>query len=382
MFSRNYTFSPGVSCFLLGPRGTGKTYWLHKLYPQAVYVDLLEARTFNALAADPQRLGRICEASPEDLPVIIDEIQKLPALLDEVHRLIEDRRVWFILTGSSARKLRRSGVNLLGGRAIVKHFHPLTAAELGDAFDLAKALKYGLLPTLYDPRQRVAPEDYLEGYLLAYLKEEVAQEGLTRNLGAFARFWEAASLSQGQPLNMTEVARECQIHRKLAESYFGILDDLLIGIRLPAFQRRARRRVMQHPKFYLFDAGVFRTARPRGVLDSVEECEGAALETLVLQHLRAILAQRGSRGELSYWRTTTGLEVDFVVYARDSFTAIEVKRKRSPGSRDFNGLKAFATEYPEARRIMLYGGEHEEMVDGIRLVPIRTGLANLERFLF
>jgi len=382
MFSRNYTFNPGVSCFLLGPRGTGKTFWLHKLYPQAVFVDLLEARTFNELAADPQRLGRICEAAPKDLPVIIDEIQKLPALLDEVHRLIETRRVWFILTGSSARKLRRSGVNLLGGRAIVKHFHPLTAAELGGAFDLAKALRYGLLPTLYDPEQRVGLDDYLQGYLLAYLKEEVAQEGLTRNLGAFARFWEAASLSQGQPLNMTEVARECQIHRKLAESYFGILEDLLIGVLVPAFQRRARRRVMQHPKFFLFDAGVFRAARPRGALDSAEECEGAALETLVLQHVRALLAQRGYPGELSYWRTTTGLEVDFVIYDRDSFTAIEVKRKRSPSARDFSGLKAFASEYPEARRIMLYGGEHEEMADGIRLVPIRTGLANLDRLLF
>ena len=151
---------------------------------------------------------------------------------------------------------------------------------------------------------------------------------MTHNLGAFARFWEAASLSQGQPLNMTEVARECQIHRKLAESYFGILEDLLIGVLVPAFQRRARRRVMQHPKFFLFDAGVFRAARPRGALDSAEECEGAALETLVLQHVRALLAQRGYPGELSYWRTTTGLEVDFVIYDKDSFTAIKVKRKR------------------------------------------------------
>ena len=181
---------------------------------------------------------------------------------------------------------------------------------------------------------------------------------------------------------MTEVARECQIHRKLAESYFGILQDLLIGVLVPAFQKRARRRVMQHPKFFLFDTGVFRAARPRGALDSAEECDGAALETLVMQNVRALLDQRGNRGELSYWRTMTGLEVDLVVYGEDTFVAIEVKRKRSPGARDFSGLKAFASEYPEARRIMLYGGEHEEMVDGIRLVPIRTGLANLDRLLF
>jgi predicted AAA+ superfamily ATPase len=337
----------------------------------------LEARTFNTLSADPQRLGSLCAAVPKDTPVIIDEIQKLPSLLDEVHRLIETTKAWFILTGSSARKLRRSGVNLLGGRAVVKHFHPLTAAELGDAFDLAKALRYGLLPTLYDPARRAIPDDYLQGYLTAYLKEEVAQEGLTRNLGAFSRFWEAASLSQGQPVNMTDVARECQIHRKLAESYFGVLEDLLIGVMVPAFQKRARRRVVQHSKFFLFDAGVFRAVRPRGPLDSAEETDGAALETLVLQHLRALLSQRGEDGTLSYWRTATGLEVDFVVYTEDAFAAIEVKRKRSFARSDLNGLKAFASEYPEAKRFLLYGGDHEEIVDGVRLVPVSRALNKL-----
>lgn len=377
MFSRKYNFGQGTSCFLFGPRGTGKTFWLRNLYPEALFVDLLEARTFNTLSADPQRLGPICAATPKELPVIIDEVQKLPALLDEVHRLIETRRAWFILTGSSARKLRRSGVNLLGGRAIVKHFHPLTAAELGDAFDLAKALRYGLLPTLYDPGRQVDPGDYLQGYLTAYLKEEVAQEGLTRNLGAFTRFWEAASLSQGQPVNMSDVARECQIHRKQAESYFGILEDLLIGVMVPAFQKRARRRVVQHPKFFLFDAGVFRAVRPRGPLDSAEETDGAALETLVLQHLRALLSQRGGGGTLSYWRTATGLEVDFVVYTEDTFAAIEVKRKRSFARSDLNGLKAFASEYPEAKRLLLYGGDHEAVIDGVRLVPVAGAFAKL-----
>ena len=361
----------------MGPRGTGKTYWLRHLFPDAVFVDLLEARTFNMLTADPQRLGNLIGVSVGG-PIIIDEIQKLPSLLDEVHRLIESRNLWFILTGSSARKLRRSGVNLLGGRAVTKHFHPLTAAELGDSFDLAKAIRFGLLPSLYDPSKNVPPDEYLQSYVQTYLKEEVIQEGLTRNLGSFSRFLEAASFSQGQLLNITEVARECQIKRKLAESYFGILEDLLIGVYLPPFQKRARRRITQHPKFFLFDTGLFRAVRPKGPLDVPAEIDGAGLETLVLQHLRAIISWRNSDGVISYWRTSTGLEVDFVVYAADAFAAIEVKRKRNIASPDLNGMRAFGEEYPEAARFILYGGDYRETINGIELIPIAQALPILE----
>lgn len=381
MFARKNQFKAGISYFVLGPRGTGKTYWLRHLFPDAVFVDLLEARTFNMLAADPQRLGNLIGAAV-DGPIIIDEIQKLPSLLDEVHRLIEARNLWFILTASSARKLRRSGVNLLGGRAITKHFHPLTAAELGDSFDLAKAVRFGLLPSIYDPRKNVPPDEYLQSYVQTYLKEEVIQEGLTRNLGSFSRFLEAASFSQGQLLNITEVARECQIKRKLAESYFGILEDLLIGVYLPPFQKRARRRTTQHPKFFLFDTGLFRAVRPTGPLDVPAEIDGAGLETLVLQHLRAIISWRNSNGVISYWRTSTGLEVDFVVYAADAFAAIEVKRKRNIASHDLNGMRAFGDEYPEAARIILYGGDHKETINGIQLIPIAQALPILERVIW
>ena len=381
MFARKNQFKTGISYFVLGPRGTGKTYWLRHLFPDAIFVDLLEARTFNMLAADPQRLGNLIGASV-DGPIIIDEIQKLPSLLDEVHRLIEVRNLWFILTGSSARKLRRSGVNLLGGRAITKHFHPLTAAELGDSFDLAKAVRFGLLPSLYDPCKNVPPDEYLQGYVQTYLKEEVIQEGLTRNLGSFSRFLEAASFSQGQLLNITEVARECQIKRKLAESYFDILEDLLIGVYLQPFQKRARRRITQHPKFFLFDTGLFRAVRPTGPLDVPAEIDGAGLETLVLQHLRAIITWRNSDGAISYWRTSTGLEVDFVVYAADAFAAIEVKRKRNIASRDLNGMRAFGDEYPEAAKIILYGGDHKETINGIQLIPVAQALPILERIIW
>lgn len=333
------------------------------------------------LAADPQRLGNLVGADRHS-PLIIDEIQKLPSLLDEVQRLIEARQVWFILTGSSARKLRRAGVNLLGGRAITCHFHPLTAAELGDAFDLAKALRFGLLPSIYDPQKHVSPEEYLQSYVQTYLKEEVMQEGLTRNLGAFSRFLETASFSQGQLLNISAVSRECQIKRKLAENYFGILEDLLIGVCLPPFQKRARRRIIQHPKFFLFDAGVFRAVRPRGPLDIPAEIDGAGLETLVLQHLRAVMAWRRAAGGLFYWRTSTGLEVDFVVYAADAFVAIEVKRKSTITARDLNGMRAFASEYPEALRIVLYGGDHRETIGGVEVIPVAQALPALEHIIW
>lgn len=381
MYSRNITFKGGVSSFLFGPRGTGKTTWLRHVYPRAVFVDLLEARTFNELAADPQRLAQRL-VGPKHEPVIIDEIQKLPALLDEVHRLIESEGVWFILTGSSARKLRRSGVNLLGGRAVTKHLHPLTASEMGSRFDLKKALNYGLLPSIHDPGKKVEPEPYLQAYVQTYVQEEVLQEGLTRNLGAFARFLEAASFSQGQLLNIAEVARECQINRKLAESYFQILEDLLLAVRIPVFTRKARRRTTQHPKLFLFDTGVYRALRPSGPLDSEAEIDGPALETLVLQHLRAMLDEVDPSARIYYWRTTTGLEVDFVIYSRSCFVALEVKRKRQITAHDLRGMNAFAAAYPQARRIMLYGGDRMQSIQHTAIQPIETALLNLQEIMY
>lgn len=380
MFARNITFDHGTSCFLFGPRGSGKTTWLHHLYPNATFIDLLEARTFNELAADPQRLeNRLVNDNNE--PVIIDEVQKVPALLDEVHRLIEGRNLWFILTGSSARKLRRSGVNLLGGRAVTKHLHPLTAGEMGDAFNFTKCLKHGFLPSIHDPEKSINPETYLHSYVQTYLREEVMQEGLTRNLGAFARFLEAASFSQGQLLNITEVARECQIKRKLAESYFQILEDLLLAVRLPVFEKKARRRLTHHPKFFLFDTGVFRALRPTGPLDQPAQIDGAALETMFFQHLRAELDWRDPRAEILYWRTATGLEVDFVVYSENIFAAIEIKRKRTVTRNDLRGMKAFSSDYPQVRKLLLYGGDHKEIIDGVEVLPLQPAIANLGEIL-
>ncbi|MFO7820765.1 MAG: DUF4143 domain-containing protein [Lentisphaeria bacterium] len=207
------------------------------------------------------------------------------------------------------------------------------------------------------------------------------QEGLTRNLGAFARFLEAASFSQGQLLNITEVARECQIKRKLAESYFQILEDLLLAVRLPVFGKKARRRLTHHPKFFLFDTGVFRTLRPTGPLDRPAEIDGAALETIFFQHLRAELEWRDPRAEIFYWRTATGLEVDFVIYSENTFTAIEIKRKRNIRRHDLRGMKSFAHDYPQARKILFYGGDHKERIDGVDILPLQSSLAKLGEIL-
>jgi uncharacterized protein len=381
MIERNLKPTTG-NFFLFGPRGTGKSYWLKKTYATSMaYVDLLEAQSFNRLSADPQRLA---EYIPSDLngPIVIDEIQKVPALLDEVHRLIEaDNKKQFILTGSSPRKLRRASSNLLGGRAATQQFHPLTALELGSRFDLQKALRYGLLPSLYDEEKDINPESYLAGYIVNYLQEEVLQEGLTRNVAAFSRFLEAASFSQGEVLNVAEVARDCAVHRKVVESYFQILEDLMIGCRLPVFTKKAKRRLIQHAKFYFFDTGVYRSLRPKGPLDTPELIDGAALETLVLQNLAATIDNHGLGLKIHYWRTTAGNEVDFVLYGNEGLLALEIKRSRSVSKKDISSLKAFMEDYPSAIPVLVYGGTQHLQMGDVKVLPITYALTHMDELL-
>src|SRR3990170_5651660 len=289
MYSRFISPPKAKSFFLFGPRGTGKTTWVQSTFPNSVYLDLLEAELFNDLTANPQRLSNFI---PPDFKgwVIIDEVQRVPDLLHEVHRLIETKKYHFILTGSSPRKLKRKGPNLLAGRALTLSMHPLSVAELGEDFRLDHSLRYGQLPSVYTEAD---PQKYLEAYVKTYLEEEIRQEGLTRNLSAFARFLEAASFSQGSILSISSVARECHVERKVVESYFSILEDLTIAYRIPPFSRRAKRRLVAHPQFYYFDAGAYRTLRPMGPLDAPEEVDGIALETLFLQELVALNSTLG-----------------------------------------------------------------------------------------
>ncbi len=367
----------GRSFFLFGPRGTGKTTWLRRRLPEAPFINLLQSDFYGPLSAEPGRIRTLVPRGHQGW-VVIDEVQRIPALLNEVHDLIESRGLKFILTGSSARALRRKGVNLLAGRAWTYFMHPLTAAEQGDAFDLGRSVRFGHLPARFsDPD----PRRYLKDYVQTYLREEVMQEGLTRNIGHFARFLEAASLSQGQPLNMSGIARDARVSRPTTENYFSILDDLLLAVRLPVFSRRARRRLISQQKFYFFDAGVFRAMRPVGPLDSEAEIDGPALETLVLQELRAANDYRACGYQIHYWRTRAHLEVDFVLYGPRGLLAIEVKRSRQLHSADTRSLREFRKDYPLARCWIFYGGHHELELDGITALPLERALPDLERIL-
>jgi len=369
-------FRPGKEhFFLLGPRGTGKTLWTRHHYPDALRVDLLDPETHRSLAARPERLIELVAANSERPQVVIDEIQKLPALLEVVHLLIERKMgQQFVLTGSSARKLRREGVNLLGGRAVQHHLHPYMAAELGADFQLNTAVRRGLLPLV---KAAGDPDAVLKAYNGLYLREEVQMEGLVRNVGSFARFLEAMSFSHASPLNLSNVARECQVSRKTVEGYVEILEDLLLGFRVPVFTRRAARALASHPKFYFFDAGVFRGNRPAGPLDSPQEIDGAALEGLVGQHLRAWCEYSGGNHQLHYWQTRSQVEVDFVVYGESALYAIEVKNSGQVRSEDLRALKSFAQDYPESRRYLLYRGKERLLRDGVLCLPCEEFLMTL-----
>ena len=358
------------SFFLFGPRGTGKTTWLKQRFPDAVYLDLLDHALYLELLAQPQRLRNLIPPG-HDGWVVLDEVQRTPLVLNEVHRLIEETGGRFILTGSSARSLRRRGVNLLGGRAHTHRLYPLTALEAAADFSLPRALIHGQLPSVYTQPD---PERYLASYVENYLRQEVIEEGRARNLAAFGRFLESASFSQAAPLNVAEVARDVGVDRKTASAYFDLLEDLLIASRVPVFTRRAKRRMTVHPKFYLFDAGVYRAIRPSGPVDRPEEIDGAALETLVFHELRAAIAYRSLKLELFFWRTAAGAEVDFVAYGGDGLYAIEVKRSRTVRHADLRGLRQFKSDYPMARCLLLFGGDRREYRDGIELLPVEEAM--------
>ena len=365
------------SFFLFGPRGTGKTSWVREHFPQALYIDLLKNRDYLLLQADPSRLEAMVLAHDSEW-VVIDEVQKIPALLDEVHRLIETHHKRFILTGSNARKLKRGGANLLAGRALLYHMHPLIAAEIGNTFNVEKALSYGLLPHSYLQENA---QEFLESYMGTYLREEILQEGLLRNAGSFNRFIEVASFSQGNQLNLTSIAQECGINQKVVREYFEILEDLLIAVRIPCFTKRAQRKLVLHPKFYYFDTGVYRAIRPKGPLDTPEEIGGIAFETLFLQHLRAVIDYEKLDLQIYFWRTATQLEVDFIVYGENGLFAFELKSKRHLHKKDFSALKIFKEDYPIAECHVIYGGDHSEEREGIHILPIKKALLELSSIL-
>jgi predicted AAA+ superfamily ATPase len=316
---------PDHSFFLFGPRGTGKTTWLKHVLPDALWFDLLRTQVVLALSRQPESFRQQVEALPRGRWVVIDEVQRMPALLNEVHSLIADhgKTYRFALSGSSARKLKRLDVNLLAGRAINRQFFPLTASELGYDVSVDRALRFGLLPQVHTEIDHAV--DVLDAYVANYVREEIQQEALVRNLASFARFLEVAALVNAQVVNVAGIARDAAVARPTVQGYFATLEDTLIGCWLPAWRKRAKVKEVASPKFYLFDPGVARalSGRLREPLDGLER--GFLLETWVLHELRAAMAFRNLGGHLHYWRTPAGTEVDFVWTRGARTVGIEVR---------------------------------------------------------
>ncbi|OFZ83467.1 MAG: hypothetical protein A2583_04545 [Bdellovibrionales bacterium RIFOXYD1_FULL_53_11] len=378
MYDRIFKPEKQSSFFIFGARGTGKTSWLGSHYKSAIFFDLLEAETLFDLRSDHNNLEKRIPPGYRGA-VIIDEVQKLPLILDEVHRLIEkNKRLQFVLTGSSARKLKRSGVNLMAGRALVRNFYPLTAEELGSDFNISKALKTGLLPAAYTSEN---PDSFLKAYVLTYLDVEVRLEGLAKDMMDFTRFLQAASFSQGSLLNVSTVASDCAIERRTVSNYFELLRDILLSYELPVFSKRAKRELIKHRKFYFFDAGVFRILRPRGPLDSESEMSGPAMETLVLQELMAINSYNELGYEISTWHTKNHEEVDFVLYGPKGFFAIEVKSGSRFRESEAHCLELFAGDYPQAHLLYLYGGDRHFSHGKIEVMPLDKFFKNCKKLI-
>lgn len=381
MIKRFFTPPKKQSFFLFGPRGTGKTRFLKNWRKDAVFIDLLDDATFMRFSSNPAHLEPIVQSLQAGQTLVVDEVQKCPPLLSKVHQIMEDDdfpSIQFVLTGSSSRKLKRYGVDLLAGRAIVTTMHPFLGVELGERFDLERSLKLGLIPVV---TQSETPELTLSSYIAVYLREEVKQEGLVKNLEAFTRFLEAMSFSHGEILNLSNVARECSVKRSTVDGYLGVLEDLLLGYRLPPFKKLNRKSIVDSDKFYFFDVGVYRSLRPVGPLDPPGNVLGAALEGLVLQNLKAWVAYFIPEARIFFWRTEAGTEVDFVIYGPKIFLAIEVKNTSHVQKSDLSGLKSFGEDYPKVKCFFLFRGKVPEKHGSINCVPVESFLKKIGDYL-
>ena len=358
------------SIFLFGPRQTGKSTLVRRTFPEAAFYDLLEADTFRQLSTNPEHLRQTLD--PGRRIVVVDEIQKCPPLLDEIHLLIErNRSLRFVLTGSSARKLKRGGANLLAGRARVARLHPLVSAEIGDD-RLLDRINRGGLPAFLNAAE---PREDLRAYVGTYLKEEVQAEGLTRSIGNFGRFLDVAGLTNGEQVNFTAVASDAGLAPSTVREHYRILEDTLIGEQLPAFRRTRTRKPVATAKFYFFDVGVANVLRRTGTIEQGSDAYGRALEHLLFLELRSWLDYRRRDDPLAYWRSRSGFEVDFVV---GDAVAIEVKAKARVSARDYRGLLALAEEIPLERKLVVCHEPRRRQDDrGVEILPVHQFLRAL-----
>ena len=353
------------SFFLLGPRATGKSFLIRQqLGVRAVVIDLLRSDTLFRLSAEPGLLESLIDGSRArpSAPVVIDEVQKLPALLDEVHRLIEERKMRFILTGSSARKLKRGHANLLGGRAWTAHLHPLTSAEI-PKFDLPRFLRYGGLPPVVLSDE---PEEDLHAYVRTYLQEEIQAEGLVRRLPAFSRFLNMAALTSGQMLNFAKIGNQAGLPAATVREHYLLLEDTLVGFLLPAWVKSRKRKPITTAKFYLFDTGVTHALTGTKVLDRNSDLYGRSFEQWLAMELRAYLDYRRVHEPLAYWRSVSDHEVDFVIGDR---VAVEAKATRRVGGSDLRGLAALAEERIVERLFLVSEDPVESRRGDVRCLP-------------
>ena len=368
--------TPTRSILLFGPRGTGKSTWIRDRFPDAVTYDLLDTREALRLGKDPHALYRELATLSSGSWAVIDEVQKVPALLDEVHRLIETRRLRFVLSGSSARKLRRGGANLLAGRAVTTSMYPLVSAELSFEIDPERALRFGMLPMAVTTD---TPRDYLRTYAETYLVQEIQAEALTRNLGAFARFLEIAARQNGQVTNAVGIARDAGITRRTVQNHFEILTDTLIGFWLPAWKLKSATKQVRQSKFYFFDSGVARALGGRLSYPPTSEEMGPLAETFVLNELRAWLGYSGGDYRLSFWRSYDGAEVDVLCETVQGFVAIEIKASPRWEKRFNRGLHRVRDELGKDRTTGygVYLGERPALWDDVRVLPLVDFLKRL-----
>jgi predicted AAA+ superfamily ATPase len=377
---------PDRSFFLFGPRGVGKSTWLKRVLPDAVRLDLLDASLYLELTRNPHVLEAMVGAKPAGAWVVIDEIRKAPPLLEEAHRLMEDRRWRFALCGSSARRLRRGGVNLLGGRAVIRHIEGFSSAELGNRYDPQAVIEWGSLPLVWRDPDHAA--DTLSAYVNTYLKEEIREEGLVRNIPPFVRFLAVAGQLNGQAVNGLNIAREAGVPRSSVDGYFAILVDTLLGHFLPAYTPGLKVRERTHPKFYWFDPGVARAAG--GLLyDPADRLwQGTALETLVFHELRVFNEVHQRHRPIAYYRTPAGVEVDFVIETRKRTAAapahvvcIEVKRSERWDRGWERPMRDLATQsgLRVDRMLGVYTGQRAYHFEGLDVLPLTHFLEQLHQ---